>query len=773
MLFSAMFVVVSAMAEQAPNPRATGVASGAAARGDVRPVVTASGAGADTVPARSATRRSAGASTVRAKSANVIQNSGVSSRSAARVVSAPATASRAGNAASARSATASRSAVSSHSARSAISPASVSRAGSARATAIFNDISKIGGGYAACREAYATCMDQFCANANDTYRRCYCSDRFTSFHSTENALDQAKTLLLQFQDNNLNAVDKTAAEVKAMYSATAGEQAIRRDTSAAQSMLDEISDLLSGKKTVTTSGASTNSLGVLSFDFSSDMDDIWSGGADGLFSGGGSSDLSAKEGAELYRAANNQCQKMVDASCESTAVLNMAKSAYSIMITQDCNLYEKKIDSQRETVKQTVREAEKILRTARLDEYRSHNSADVNECLDKVRSAILADAACGANYKKCLDYTGMYINVNTGEPIYSPRLFQLQNLIDLGSVDSYQVVSQDSNSKFNDFLNSKKMFAESALDTCRDIKGTVWDEFKRAALIEIAQAQDAKIEEVKMSCVSTMAECYDTQTGALKSFDNSKSQNSGAQVAYTAKVMCQDKVSACAALYGNNTGCEIDAKSGRVTNAQACGLAALLNFVDTVDNARIAEGCETAITNYVQDLCAANRDGQSYPWGCRSMDKNELETNIQERAVLYCKNPSEKGENYTDLDQETQRVVERIIDDLNEEMAYALADECSDLGGVWLDFKDAVAHAGETKLEAFYSNVFGGNQKTTYGTCFQNNERVMCESYNSDDDIFARYDAARKECIFTDEWYRIQCEGMGGYFENSYCYIPD
>ena len=34
------------------------------------------------------------------------------------------------------------------------------------------------------------------------------------------------------------------------------------------------------------------------------------------------------------------------------------------------------------------------------------------------------------------------------------------------------------------------MFATSALDTCRDIADVVWTEFKRSALIEIAQAQD-------------------------------------------------------------------------------------------------------------------------------------------------------------------------------------------------------------------------------------------------------------------------------------------
>ena len=55
----------------------------------------------------------------------------------------------------------------------------MARSGVARATAVFSDVGKIGSGYAECRESYATCMDQMCAVANDSYRRGFCSDRFT------------------------------------------------------------------------------------------------------------------------------------------------------------------------------------------------------------------------------------------------------------------------------------------------------------------------------------------------------------------------------------------------------------------------------------------------------------------------------------------------------------------------------------------------------------------------------------------------------------------
>jgi hypothetical protein len=473
-------------------------------------------------------------------------------------------------------------------------------------------------------------MDQFCANANDTYRRCFCSSKFTEFRDTEAALDQAKVLLQRFEDNNLNAVDKTAAEVNAMYTATVGEDAIKNDVSGAQSILNEIGDLLAGRKKVNAPEDKESEL----IDFTVDMDDIW-GSTNSMFddSGRGEDPLKSLEGIELYNTSNKQCLELVTDACQNSAVLNMATSSYNIMINQDCNLYEKKVDSQREAVMQTVRQAEKYLREARLEEYRAHNSADVNECLTKVKTEITRDTICGEDYRRCLDYSGVYVNQTSGELIYSTKLFKMVDLIDLdGSAD---VLGK--NAEFNKFLDSKRQFVSGALDTCRDIADIVWTEFKRTALIEIAQAQDEKIEEVKSSCVTTMGECYDEQTGQLKNFDKTTAQASGALAANAARTMCQDKVAACAALYGDGQ-CKIN-KNGTIDNAQACGVGALMDFVNTVDTVKIAEGCATALTNYTtQELCAplSSESEREYPWGCRNMGITELGDTIQSRAAVYC-----------------------------------------------------------------------------------------------------------------------------------------
>ena len=385
-----------ALAEQAPNPRGSSTASvtaatsdaatGATSRANSSRVVrvnsaassgttptttsTVSGRAAATTVSRSATSRP---STTVARSANIMPSATnvVTGRSGTIRQTIPTSATAARSATTSRAASsnvvrgATHNPASTARAASTNSVVGASRASTARATAVFTDISAIGGGYAECREAYATCMDQFCANANDTYRRCVCSARYDEFRDTENAIDQALNLLAQFQDNNLTAVNLTAEEVTAMYTATEGENAIKRDTSAAANMLSEISDLLSGNSSSSSSSSSSGtSLGLLTVDFTSDLGDIWGDSGSSIFDTSTGVDLSTLTGQDLYNEASKQCLDLIADSCENNAVLTMARSAYSIMITQDCNLYEKNINSQKEGLEQTVRTAEKYLREA-------------------------------------------------------------------------------------------------------------------------------------------------------------------------------------------------------------------------------------------------------------------------------------------------------------------------------------------------------------------------------------------------------------------------
>ena len=648
------------------------------------------------------------------------------------------------------------------------SVAGMSRAATtARATAVFNDLSKIGSGYAACRESYATCMDQMCANANDTYRRCFCSDKFLKFRDVEESLDEAMIMLQQFQDNNLEAIDKTADEVNAMYSASIGEAAIKRDTSASARLLDNITKLLSGGGTNSTTTNMNNSIGILDLDFSVDFDDVWSDGGFSLFDTG-NQDLSTLEGTALFNAAQRQCTRLTQNQCENNAVFSMSRSSYNILISQDCNTYEKALNKKKETVAQAVRTAEKYLREARLEEYRAHNSMDVNECLAKVRTAMLADTACGENYKRCLDPTGRYINPATGEPIddYRPWFFELDKMISLGELGSNILTD---NKEFDNFLEGyrKNGYVSPQLDTCRSIADVVWNEFKRNAIIEIAQAQANKVEEVKSSCVDTIAECYDAASQSIINLGSKKTATTaGALGRYTAKGMCQERVTACAALYGNKQSretCKFDKQGHLTSDPKTCGLVSLITYVNTVDDLMVVEKCKAAVDEYLADLCTPDDDRYEYPYNCRNLTNDEINTKITAFVNGYCGDPNSDK----DLSDDVQMsgYINSVVQDITDDIKSELADICESLGGYWSN----TDQSNETSFDLFYSRVYGGIRTIEFGYCYENSERMACINYGDD---LASWNAATQQCTFTDEWYEMKCDELDGYYENNTCYVP-
>ena len=631
--------------------------------------------------------------------------------------------------------------------------AGLSRAGKARATAVFNDVTKIGGAYSACHDAYATCMDQFCANANDTYRRCFCSDRFADFRDMSDNLDNALNMLADFQNNNLNAIDKTAAEVTAMYSSTAGEDAIKKDTSASQQMLNEIGDILSGKKT-TSKNMSTASIGVLNFGDLSDVGDIWSDSGSSVFNSRSADNISALEGRALYQRAASQCSAITRETCSGDAMFNLASSAYSVLVNQDCNVFEKSVNAKKENVMQVVRQAEKLLRDARLEEYRAHNDPSFNACLSRVEEEITQSGACGPDYIECLDYTHTYIRTD-GTP--NPTLFKLTSIAPV--LSDGDIIKM--NSPYDKMLEEKKKFVTQALDTCRDISDDVWTEFKRNAIIRIAQAQDDTIENFKDSCVQTIKECYNTDDETLADLTadtvSDKKLDTSAGRAIVVRDFCQDKVMACAAMYGDADGCVYNRSTRKIEAAREnanCGLKSLLAYVNTVDSARVAQGCETALTAYAKELCAGTGTkidqltggvvSETYPDGCtlHPFNKKQIRASLTEHAKDFCALDLAK-ESGLNLD-----VVERVIKNLFDELGLAWNMNCEKFGGVWYEADKLMGVWTGTITEGdlnkdFYTKYYGGTSLSSIvssingklgdiGACINQSAEKTCKSMFGD-----------------------------------------
>ena len=492
----------------------------------------------------------------------------------------------------ARSATSSQTARTARTAAAPVNGASVSRAARtlARAATSATTSNTFGTGYNTCRDAYFSCMDQFCAKQTDTYRRCVCSPKLATIQSRERQLAQTSDQLQDFKDLNIEAIPKTGAEVKAMLNATEGEKiaSTARDKSDSAKQLAGISEVLSNTKSKALSTQGT-------LDIAGDINSIWA--TTDLASGAQIANLT---GESLYNAVHSQCVDLISEQCSSTATLNMVISAYGMYIENDCAALSSALDKKYITANAAIRQTESEMHAARLDNYDAHNSTSINDCIAQVRKDITADTACGANYVHCLDVSGKYLNRDTGEPIYTADFYQLESSISLAG----DVLNNQSNRMVVNELNRKRTFAERGLETCRDLADEVWDEFMRQAITEIYQGQQERIRQVKNECLDVVNQCYDTQSKSLKDFSNVKEQLLLGSRLELSEEMCQEKLYACSNLYGGGSK----------------GMDELVKAMSTITDQQIAQQCQATLQDYVKEMCSvpSNDSLHSYPFGCRT-----------------------------------------------------------------------------------------------------------------------------------------------------------
>ncbi len=479
-----------------------------------------------------------------------------------------------------------------------------------------------GTGYNTCRDAYFTCMDQFCATTDDTYRRCVCSSRLYEIKKKQNALGQSADQLQDFKDLNLAVIPKTAAEVKAMQTASEGEllASIIKDKSSSATKLAGISAVLSNTKSKSLSTAGQ-------LDIAGDINAIWA--TTDLTSGLNISNLT---GETLYNAVHSQCANLVTDRCSSKSLLNMVVSAYSMYIENDCSLLANSLDKKKNAADASIRETEREMNLARLDNYDAHNSSSINECISMVRNDITADTACGTDYVHCLDTTGLYLNKTTGEPIYTSNFYLLGSTLSL----SGDILTNQTNRLLVSELNRKRIFAEKSLDTCRDLADDVWDEFMRQAIIEIYQGQQTRIRNVKNECLDVVNQCYNMQSESLKDFSNITDQLLIGARLELSEEMCREKLNACSNLYGGGTN----------------GMQELLITMYDITSQKIAQNCFATLREYAQQLCAVPSTDSlhSYPYACRAYAPGE-----QRYASKWFCNQETKTANATNNSDEETR----------------------------------------------------------------------------------------------------------------------
>ena len=470
-----------------------------------------------------------------------------------------------------------------------ISTKNITRPARATITMPTTQSNTFGTGYNSCRDAYFTCMDQFCATANDSYRRCICSSKLNEIQSRERALIQASDQLQDFANLNIAVIDKTGSEVKAMLTASEGEliQENITDNSDSASHLAGISDVLSKtkKKSLSTQGT---------LDIAGDINAIWS-----TTSLTGGNNIANLTGESLYNAVHAQCAEMVSKRCGGKTTLDMVVSAYGMYIENDCSAIINSLDKQLIAANSTIRETEREMNVTRLENYNAHNSTSINDCIAQVRIDITGDNACGTDYVHCLDITGQYLNYKTGEPIYTAEFYKLGSQISLHG----DILTNQTNRVLVATLNKKREFAKRGLDTCRDLSDEVWDEFMRQAITEIYQGQQERIRQVKNECLDVVSTCYDEQTQSLKDFSNIDEQLLLGSRLELSEQMCKEKLNTCNYLYGNGTN----------------GMKELLTAMHNITDEKIAKQCLATLQKYAKDICAvpSNDTKHAYPYNCR------------------------------------------------------------------------------------------------------------------------------------------------------------
>ncbi|MCL1786148.1 MAG: hypothetical protein FWG39_03310 [Alphaproteobacteria bacterium] len=663
-------------------------------------------------------------------------------------------------------------------ARSGTTPAQAPAAVRAATTPVFNDLSKLDAGYTSCRDAYSACMDQFCAVKSDQFRRCICSDKFREIQSTDSMLETAISMLQDFADSSLDVVGMTAREVTAMRSATEGEDANTADTTKAASTLDRIRNFSRSIPTDVSGGmpaaspindtAITSMLRQANSWDAPDTIDRWR-----ISDNSRGPSVADLEGNALYNEISGQCGALVRTACETDAAMQMARASYSMMIQQDCNAAERRTDDKRFALDGKVRDAQRLLWTARLDEYQNRNSASVNECIAKVSADILQPNACGEDWIECLDPTGRYIDGTTGDPILSPQFFKLADLMNINATDIVR-----GNPDFAAVINGKKIHAEASLRSCTDNADYVWDAFLRRGLIQIAQAQDSIIEDVKNSCVSTIAKCYDRQSGAFADMDTTTAQATLALGAMTAQHMCRDEVMACAALWaGPGEQCNVDAK-GKISNPDSCGMAALLRFVDAVDDVKIAEGCRTGLENHVQELCK-DSTGFGFPYGCRSWSISHIKGLLDSFAKDFCADSNGRipwGIATTQITTASglfndSSVIGGLLREITVGMVGPLMEICAETDGAWRG-PDQTLEADVDFYGPWQQRIFGGRNPphsgfggmptSDWGFCIKNTPKIECETADmtAGSKGYAKWNTSADRCDLSIEWYKEICKNL-------------
>ena len=210
-----------------------------------------------------------------------------------------------------------------------------------------------------CREAYRTCMDEFCLLSESEGERCACSDN----------INKSKSLIKEIQD--------IQAEADKLYT-----EGVEREQLGAKVRL-VFGESESAKRASRASGLSFSQ---------------WLNSSDDSFNDGLGADEDIGDG--LYSMAAQYCADTLK-SCGDKA--EMEEMLYARQIVANCKSFESYLAEQKINANANKRTAEAAVRKARLEMLDTTNRYNRGECLLAYKACIADKGGCGSNFENCLD----------------------------------------------------------------------------------------------------------------------------------------------------------------------------------------------------------------------------------------------------------------------------------------------------------------------------------------------------------------------------------
>jgi hypothetical protein len=387
----------------------------------------------------------------------------------------------------------------------------------------------------------------------------------------ESAVKEANSQLNDVAQN-IRYIGLSADEIRAIMKETEAEQTLQttRDNTQSRNMLEQIESLIrSPENFVSESSGNTIDFSDLTFDPNADPLDMFN------LTGNTNSSFSNLRGTELYNAAKQRCQNLLNSCGSRGANVSQVQGRYDMEIDKDCINYEKGLVKMNDTLRSNVRSATQMLQKARLEVLNNQNQFDAKGCIGALETCMKDDMVCGGDYTKCLDPTKKYID-ESGSVILGQNISTIRNMMnsyDNSLIDSNFVSSAWGMSGYPDcegsnsngkcivkYLLSKIGMGESAtsglcrpvLDKCRrltydtrgkyDPKNSVVVGYVQRAMTNIRAAQENIISDYASSCMADIATCYSKQVTQI----NAWSSNANVQNVYSVlKGACRNVALTC------------------------------------------------------------------------------------------------------------------------------------------------------------------------------------------------------------------------------------